>query len=68
MCIRDRNITADARKNAVSKSLKDNAYLKAKTKVTILETKLAKSGNLWARIPSGWICIWEKDINKLFIK
>ncbi|MGN1420429.1 MAG: CHAP domain-containing protein [Eubacterium sp.] len=62
------DITADAKKNAVSKSLKDNAYLKAKTKVTVLETKLSSSGNLWARIPSGWICIWEKDKNKLFVK
>lgn len=61
-------LTSDAKKNAVKKGPRDNAYLKANTRVTVLEVKLSKSGNLWARIPSGWLCIWEKDINKLFIK
>lgn len=61
-------LTSDAKKNAVKKGPRDNAYLKANTRVTVLEVKLSKSGNMWARIPSGWLCIWEKDINKLFIK
>ncbi|MDD6728454.1 MAG: CHAP domain-containing protein [Eubacteriales bacterium] len=62
------DLTADGQKYAVSKVKSDAAYLKANTKVTVLETKLISSGNLWARIPSGWICVWEKDKDKLFVK
>jgi hypothetical protein len=60
-------LTADGRKNATSQDSDANAYLRANTAVTILETKHISSGNLWARIPSGWLCIWEHDKNKLFI-
>ena len=38
------------------------------TTITVLETKLLSTGNLWARCPSGWLCIWEKDIDRKFIK
>ena len=61
-------LTKNAKKSATSKNADDNAYLKANTAVSILETRLISSGNLWARIPSGWLCIWENDNNKLFIK
>lgn len=63
-----KDITANAKLYATSKKSGDDAYLKASTKVTLLEVKLYNSGNLWARIPSGWLCIWEKDKNKKFIK
>ncbi len=63
-----KDLTASGRKSATSKKKSDNAYLKAGTRITILETKLISSGNLWARIPSGWLCIWEKNINKTFVK
>lgn len=46
----------------------DTAYLKAGTAVSVLETKLISTGNLWARIPSGWLCVWEYEKDKLFIK
>ena len=42
--------------------------------VTLLERqarvgrKLLSTGNLWARCPSGWLCVWEKDIDRKFIK
>lgn len=61
-------LTADGRKYATSTNSSSDAYLKAGTKVTVSETKLLDTGNLWAKIPSGYICIWEKDIDKLFIK
>ena len=59
-------LTQNGKKNATKKS--GEAYLKKGTKVTIEKTKLLSSGNLWARIPSGYICIWECNKNKLFIK
>lgn len=63
-----RELTPDGKMNATSSNPKSDAYLKAKTKITVLETKLLSSGNLWAKIPSGYICIWERDKDKLFIK
>ena len=63
-----KEITRNAKKSATSKKADNNAYLKAGTAVSVLETKLISTGNLWARIPSGWICIWEHDKDKLFIK
>ena len=55
-------------KSATSKKKDDAAYLKAGTAVSVLETKLISTGNLWARIPSGWLCVWEYEKDKLFIK
>lgn len=61
-----KELTEDGKKHTTTKS--GNAYLKAKTKITIKETKLISSGNLWAKIPSGYICIWECDKDKKFIE
>ncbi|MBR1763481.1 MAG: CHAP domain-containing protein [Eubacterium sp.] len=63
-----KDITEDARKHTTSSKQNAEAFLKAGTEVTIYETKLLSSGNLWAKIPSGYICIWESDIDKKFIK
>ena len=63
-----KEITKNAKKSATSKKKDDAAYLKAGTAVSILETKLISTGNLWARIPSGWLCVWEYEKDKLFIK
>lgn len=63
-----KDLTDSGKASATSSKLTSDAYLKANTKVTIMQTKIASSGNLWAEIPSGWICIWEKDKTKLFIK
>jgi len=59
-------LTSKGRKCATKKS--GEAYLKKGTTVTVEKTKLLTSGNLWAKIPSGYICIWECEKNKLFIK
>jgi hypothetical protein len=59
-------LTENGKKCATKKS--GDAYLKKGTKVTIEKTKLIESGNLWAKIPSGYICIWECENNKLFVK
>ena len=63
-----KELTADGKKCATSTNDSSDAYLKAGTKVTISATKLLPSGNLWAKIPSGYICIWECDADKLFVK
>ena len=63
-----KDITSDARKNVVCNKNNAEAFLKAGTEVTVKETKVLASGNLWAKIPSGYICIWECDIDKLFLK
>jgi hypothetical protein len=59
-------LTPNGKKCATKKS--GDAYLKKGTKVTVEKTKLIKSGNLWAQIPSGYICIWECKDNELFVK
>ena len=63
-----KDLTADGKKHAVSQKNNAEAFLLSKTRVTVKETKLLSSGNLWAKIPSGYICIWEKAKNKLFVE
>lgn len=63
-----KDLSADGQKHATSTKKTADALLKAGTTVTITEVKLLSSGNLWAKIPSGYICIWEKDLNKVFVK
>ncbi len=63
-----KDLTADGKKHAVCKKNNAEAFLNAGTRVTIKETKLLSSGNLWAKIPSGYICIWEKSKEKLFVE
>lgn len=45
-----------------------NAYFVAGSKIEILRTKMLPSGNLWAEIPSGYLCIWQRNKNKLYIE
>lgn len=63
-----KDLTSSGKKSATSSKSSADAYLKKGTKVTLLETKLISTGNLWGRIPSGWLCIWEKKKDKLFLK
>lgn len=63
-----KELTVDGQKHATSSKPNSQAYLKAGTKVTISETKLLSTGNLWAKIPSGYFCVWEHDIDKTFVK
>ena len=49
-------LTKDGKKNATSTKGSDKAVLKVGTKVTILTIKMVGS-DLWAQIPSGWICL-----------
>ena len=65
---RVKDLTSDGKKNAVCTKNNAEAFLKAGTAVSVSETKLLKSGNLWAKIPSGYICIWEHKNNKTFIE
>ncbi len=62
-----RELTADGRKNATFKTLSRNAYLKKGTKVTINEKRFDAAGNLWVRIPSGWLVAYQIKINKSFL-
>lgn len=61
-------ISEYARNHAVCKKNNAEAFLEAGTKVTLGDLRILESGNLWAKIPSGYICIWEEDKKKLFIK
>lgn len=63
-----KDLTKGGKRSATSTNKNADAYLKSGTAVSILETKLLSSGNLWAKIPSGYICIWECNIDKKFIK
>lgn len=62
------DLSEDGQKHATTAKKSAFAFLKKGTTVSLLEVKKAKSGNLWAKIPSGWICIWEKSDNTLFVK
>lgn len=63
-----KELTSDGKKHATSSKPDAPAYLKKGTPITIKETKLLTSGNLWAKIPSGYICIWNGTKNKMYIK
>ena len=63
-----KDLTADGRRHATSSKSKADAMFRAGTTITVLETKLLSTGNLWARCPSGWLCIWECADNHKFIK
>ena len=63
-----RDLTTDGRRHATSTDPDAPAYLKKGTPVTVKETKLLASGNLWAKIPSGKILIWSNEKNKMYIK
>ena len=55
-------LTADGQKNALNQTY---AVLKKGTKVTVLEKKTV-GGNIWLRIPSGWIAGYYKG--ELYVK
>lgn len=62
------DVTLNAKSNAVNKSAKADAILKKGTVITISATKKSASGNLWVKIPSGWLCVWHCKTNDKFIK
>lgn len=61
-------LTPNGKKHAVSKKSNADAYLKKNTSVTITEVKHLTTGHLWAKIPSGYICIWNYQKDKKYIK
>lgn len=63
-----RDLTTDGKKNTTTSLSSADAYFKAGTKITLKEVKASAGGNLWGRCPSGWLCIWEKDKDKKFLK
>lgn len=63
-----RELTANGKQNATSRSSTANAYLKKGTRVTVTSTLKDKDGNLWAAIPSGCILIWHHNNGTLRIK
>ena len=63
-----RELTDNGKAHATASDLKADAYLKKGTAVTLTDIRLLSTGNLWGHCPSGWLCIWEKQGNKTFIK
>jgi hypothetical protein len=58
-----KELTSDGRKHCLNRDEKNNiAYLKRDTKCTIIELVYKSNKNIWARIPSGWICIYDYNI------
>lgn len=49
-------LTVNGRKNATTNKANDYAVLKAGTRVTVQELKTIGT-DIWAKIPSGWICL-----------
>ncbi len=56
-----KDLTADGRKNATSKKLNANAVLKAGTVVDADAVSTDTAGNIWLKIPSGYIAVYYKD-------
>lgn len=52
-------VTADARKHCVNKSVNAYAVLKAGTRVTCKKVVKAKNGYVWLQIPSGYVCAYN---------
>lgn len=61
-------LTENGKAHATASNPKADAYLKKGTAVTLTDIRLLSTGNLWGHCPSGWLCIWEKQGNKTFIK
>lgn len=61
-------LTENGKAHATASNSKADAYLKKGTAVTLTDIRLLSTGNLWGHCPSGWLCIWEKQGNKTFIK
>lgn len=61
-------LTKNGKKNATSGKESDEARLKSGTKVTITKVVENKLGNIWAKIPSGYILVWSSNKKKLYIK
>lgn len=61
-------LTENGKAHATASDPKADAYLKKGTAVTLTDIRLLSTGNLWGHCPSGWLCIWEKQGNKTFIK
>ena len=60
-------LTPDGKKNATKTKATDKAYLKSKTKVTAQGSKLI-DGNVWLKIPSGWLLVWHKNKHEVRIE
>lgn len=55
-----KDLTADGRKHATSKNLNANAVLKAGTIVDADAVSTDTAGNIWLKIPSGFIPVYYK--------
>ena len=55
-----KDLTADGRKHATSKKLNANAVLKAGTVVDADAVSTDTAGNIWLKIPSGFIPVYYK--------
>lgn len=55
-----KDLTADGRKHATSKNLNANAVLKAGTVVDADAVSTDTAGNIWLKIPSGFIPVYYK--------
>lgn len=61
-------LTENGKTHATAQNPKADAYLKKGTAVTLTDIRLLSTGNLWGHCPSGWLCIWEKQGNRTFVK
>lgn len=57
-------LTADGRKHATSSHKLDYAILKPDTVVTALDVKKDTEGNIWLKIPSGYIPVYYNGVKR----
>lgn len=59
-----KSLTVNGKAHATSKKANDKATLKKGTKVTVSKFVKNDEGHIWAKIPSGWICLISNDETK----
>lgn len=59
------DLTDDAKKNAYIQN--GTSILRKGTKVTCKEVKNLASGSVWIKIPSGWVCAYNKSKDRRYI-
>ena len=59
-------LTSGGKKAAVYKSANSGAVFAKGTVVTAMQVETLSNGNVWLRVPSGWVC--AKEGKKIYIK
>lgn len=63
-----KDLTTGGKLAATSKKGNDSAYFRKGTKCTVIEVKTLSNKNIWIKVPSGYMCVYEYDKDLCRIK